>query len=298
VVDNDSKDDTVSLVQGLEPRIGFPLKTIRSQTNLGFARANHLALRYASKEYVTALNPDTKPEPAWLGELAGAMSAHPEVGICASKMMRDDGTGTIDTAGDGFSTLLKGFKRGEGLPGHRFNRGDYVFGACGGAALYRRKMIDDIGFFDEDFFLIHEDTDLSFRAQLSGWRVLYVPGAVVYHRIHGSIGRMSDMAAYFALRNIELVRIKNIPALVLARFVHLLAVNALLELLYFVVKHGKLRAYARAKWDVLRMLPALLKKRSAIMARRRLSSRDLVRMLTPVHDPMFAGSKLHKMLRD
>src|SRR5208337_3264167 len=92
-----------------------------------------------------------------------------------------------------------------------FNREEYIFGACAGAALYRRSMLDEIGFLDDDFFLIHEDTDLNWRAQLSGWRTLYVPSALVYHKVRSTIGPMSDISVYYTLRNSELVRIKNIP---------------------------------------------------------------------------------------
>ena len=72
-------------------------------------------------------------------------------------------------------------------------------------------MLEQIGFLDTDFFLIHEDTDLNFRAQLAGWKVLYVPTAIVHHKVRSSIGIMSDMAVYYSLRNSELVRIKNVP---------------------------------------------------------------------------------------
>src|SRR5208283_4510582 len=116
---------------------------------------------------------------------------------------------------DGYSTFGHAFKRGEGLSASDYAEREYVFGACAGAALYRREMVEQIGFFDEDFFLIFEDTDINFRAQLSGWKCLYVPEAVVYHRVGGSIKNISELAAYHVVRNDKLVKIKNIPALVL-----------------------------------------------------------------------------------
>ena len=125
------------------------------------------------------------------------------VGICASKLIVY-GTNIIDSAGDGFSTSLKGFKRGEGENATLYNKRENVFGACAGAAIYRRKMIEEIGFLDEDFFLILEDTDLNLRAQRHEWKVLYVPEAIVFHKVGYSIGNKSDKSYYYALRNNKL----------------------------------------------------------------------------------------------
>jgi hypothetical protein len=221
------------------------------------------------------------------------MDSDPEVGICASKLIVHN-TSITDSAGDGFSTALRGFKRGEGKRDH-WHR-DYIFGACAGAALYRRKMIEEIGFLDEDFFLIYEDTDLNLRAQLYGWKVLYVPTAIVYHKVRSSIGPMSNTAVYYALRNSELVRIKNIPFAIFIRCFPQFTIGMLTEFIYFAIKHKHLRLYFKAKIDAIRMFPRLLKKRAAIMKNRKVSNKYLLSIMTPVWQKDFLVTKIKKFL--
>jgi GT2 family glycosyltransferase len=172
----------------------------------------------------------------------------------------------------------------------------FVFGACAGAALYRRKMLDAIGFFDEDFFLIHEDTDLNLRAQLAGWKVLYVPSAVVYHKVRSSIGRMSDTAVYYTLRNSEFVRIKNMPCGVFLRCLPAFILGMITEFIYFSIKHRKFLIYCRAKRDALAMLPVMLKKRKAIMHGKAVPDNYLINIMSSAFARDFFKAKLRKLI--
>jgi GT2 family glycosyltransferase len=297
VLDNASSDGSLDEIQNfieissLSPRI----KLIFSSMNLGFAGGNLEGLRHANGEYIALLNNDTEPDGRWLGELVKAMDNSPDVGICASKLLVH-GTNIIDSVGDGFSTALRGFKREEGNRNPSYKERDYIFGACAGAALYRRRMIEEIGFLDEDFFLIHEDTDLNFRAQLNGWKVLYVPTALVYHKVRSSIGPMSDMAIYYTLRNSEFVRIKNIPFGIFIRCLPEFLIGALTEFIYFAIKHKRLRLYFKAKIDALSMFPRMLKKRAVIMKNRKVTHRYLLKMMTPVWERDFMVTKIKKIL--
>jgi GT2 family glycosyltransferase len=256
-------------------------RLISPEKNLGFAGGSIAGLKHAAGKYIALLNDDTEADERWLEELVKAMDASDGIGICASKMIVH-GTDLIDSAGDVFSTALKGFGEGERRQRLLYNERRYVFGACGGAALYRKKMIDEIGFMDEDFFLIHEDIDLSFRAQLNGWKALYVPTAIVYHRVRSSIGHMSDMAVYYTLRNSEFVRMKNVPFSIFIRCCIDFIIWTLTEFLYFAIKHKKIRLYFRAKSDAIKMLPRMLKKRAAIMKDRKVSNKYLLSMMTPL----------------
>ena len=101
--------------------------------------------------------------------------------------------------------IAVGFKRGFGQDPDSYVLEVYVFGACAAAALYRRAMLDDIGFLDGDFFFNDEDTDLNFRAQLGGWKCTYVPNAIVYHKVNATIGKLSDLHVYFHVRNLEFI---------------------------------------------------------------------------------------------
>jgi GT2 family glycosyltransferase len=149
VVDNGSLLDIRRFLE--ESPIGSLVKLVPLERNLGFAGGNVEGLKHADGNYIALLNNDAAPDKNWLGELVMAMDSDPEVGICASRLIVH-GSEIIDSAGDGFSTSLKGFKRGEGEAASLFNRVEYVFGACAGAPLERRKMIEKIGFLDEDFF--------------------------------------------------------------------------------------------------------------------------------------------------
>ena len=223
------------------------------------------------------------------------MESDSNIGICASKIIVK-GTQILDSAGDGFSLGLMGFKRGEGEEASLFNERKYVFGACAGAALYRRKMIEEIGFLDEDFFLIHEDTDLNFRAQLYGWKVLYVPTAIVYHKVRSSIGKMSDIAIYYTLRNREFVRIKNVPIWLFIRFFPEFIITIMAEFIYFVIKHKFFMLYLKAKKDALKMLPKMLKKREAILKNRKVSNKYLINIMTSVWQEEYFKAKIKKFL--
>ena len=291
-VDNGSNDNSVAYVRDFFPDV----KVISLTENMGFAGGNIEGLKQVSGDYIMLLNNDVEVEKDCIGNLLSAIQENPSVGICASKMLAS-GTNMIDSAGDGYSTLLKGFKRGEGAAEAEYVRQKYVFGACAGAALYRRKMIEEIGFFDEDFFLIHEDTDLNFRAQLAGWKVLYVPHAIVYHKVRSTIGHMSDTAVYFSLRNSEFVRIKNIPLALFLTCLPLYAVGTILDFLYFSVKHGKPLLYIKAKIDVVKMMKMMLIKRRKIMNMKKVDNKYLYELMTPVWKREFFLAKLKKFTR-
>jgi GT2 family glycosyltransferase len=295
IVDNASLDGSLyeikKILEGTS--IASRVNVIPVDRNLGYAGGNIEGLKYAQGEYIAVLNNDTEPDERWLAELVKAMDANPEIGICASKMIIH-GSDIIDSAGVMFSTALKGFGAGEGRKSFLYNEGRYVFGACGGAALYRRKMIEEIGFFDEDFFLIHEDIDLNFRAQLNGWKALYIPEAIVYHRARSSIGHMSDMAVYYTLRNSELVRIKNVPLAIFIRCFPEYVILTLTEFAYFVIKHKKLILYFKAKSDAIRMLPSMLKKREVILESRKVSNKYLLSIMTPLWQKDLLLTKIKK----
>ncbi|HEX8947524.1 MAG TPA: glycosyltransferase family 2 protein, partial [Dissulfurispiraceae bacterium] len=189
----------------------------------------------------------------------------------------------------------KGYKRGEGQKESAYDIQEYIFGACAGAALYRRKMLEEIGFLDEEFFLIHEDTDLNFRAQLTGWKVLYVPTAVVYHKVRSTIGHMSDTAVYHTLRNSDFVRIKNIPPGIFIRCLPAFLAGMVFEFFYFVIRHGKAGIYCKAKRDVIRNWRSMLARRKKIMAMRKVDNNYLYGLMTPVWNAEFFLSKVRKL---
>ncbi len=291
IVDNASRDGSGEYIAAEFPEA----KLILLPRNIGFAGANNEGLKQADGEFIALLNNDAEADKDWLRNLADAMARNPAAGICASKMLVH-GTQVIDSAGDGFAANLKGFKRGEGQSADQYSREEYVFGACAGAALYRKKMLDEIGFFDESFFLLHEDTDLNLRAQLAGWKVRYVPEAAVFHKVRSSIGPMSDIAVYYSLRNSELTRIKNIPFGIFLLCFPFYIAAAFLEFLFFGIRHNTFKLYCRAKLDAIRLFPGMLIKRRGVMAGKKIATMALYRMMTPVFNRDFFLSKVRRFL--
>ena len=155
--------------------------------------------------------------------------------------------------------------RGRGEPVDKFDNEEWVFGACAGAALYRTEMFRDIGLFDEDFFILCEDVDLSFRAQLKGYRCRYTPEAVVYHQGSGSIVHDSPLSVYYGHRNLEWVYIKNMPARLICRTIFQHIVYNIVAFSYFLLS-GRGKDFLNAKKDALKGLKGALKKRQQIQS--------------------------------
>ncbi|MDD5008116.1 MAG: glycosyltransferase family 2 protein [Syntrophorhabdaceae bacterium] len=299
LIDNGSSDENLGLLRTYLNTYStdIPLQFKHIDKNLGFSGGNNIGLEYTKGVYIALLNNDAEPDSRWLQELVNAMDRNPAVGICASKILVH-GSSVIDSAGDGFVRSLKGYKRGEGESAENFSSEEFVFGACAGAALYRREMIGKIGFLDEEFFLIHEDSDLNFRAQLTGWKVLYVPRAIVYHKVRSSIGRWSDLEVYYTLRNSYLVKVKNAPlGLALFCLPEILAAT-ITEFIYFVVRHGKGMLYFRAIGGALLLLPSMLRKRKANLSGKKATNKCLWNMMVPIFSKDIFKTKLKKLFYD
>jgi len=210
----------------------------------------------------------------WLEELYRAMTKHSHVGTCASCIVNYYSRDVLDTAGDGFDLCGVGYKIGEGMPVTEFQKERYVFGACAGAVLYRRSMIDEIGFFDERFFAVGEDLDLSFRARLAGYKCLYVPQAVVYHKINQTVGRNSDFLLYHSRRNVEYTFFKNMPfPLIIATLPLHIIYNLLTFSQALLQKH--FRVFINAKKDFTKNFKKTYKLRKKIQEKRKISLKEL-----------------------
>ncbi|MDD5723228.1 MAG: glycosyltransferase family 2 protein [Syntrophales bacterium] len=268
LVDNGSCDGSVEFVHTYYPGV----KTISLPDNVGFSAANNIAIRNADTRYVALLNNDAVPHPSWLKELVETLEANPGVGFAASKMLFHDRRHLIDRAGDGYTDAGVALMRGRGMTADGFNRCKPVFGACAGAALYRTGMLGDIGLFDEDFFLLYEDVDLSFRAQLRGYQCLYVPDAIVYHKVSRSVVRDSPVSVYYGHRNVEWVYVKNMPARLVARTIVPHIIYGWMAFLFFMM-NGRTKEFVMAKLAVLRSIKGLLKKRREILKRKNVDDR-------------------------
>lgn len=291
LVDNNSSDSSVSLVTEKFTNV----QIIQLEKNRGFTGGNLAGFAAARGEFIALVNNDTRAEKNWLGNLVHSIMDDPQIGICASKLIID-GTDKIDSAGDGLTTAAVGFKRGLWKDNSHYVQQERVFGACAAAALYRRTMLDEIGFFDDDYFLNDEDTDLNFRAQLFGWRCVYVPTAVVYHKVNATIGRLSDTSVYYHTRNLEFTWTKNLPTGLMLRFAHHKVIQEIGAFSYLCLRHRKWHAYFRAKRDAVRMIPLMLKKRKAIQSKRRVSNLYLKSLMMPLVSKEFIRQKIMQLI--
>ncbi len=264
VVDNGSVDGSVEAVKQQFPEVAL----IALPENLGFSAANNIAIRSVQTDYAALLNNDAIAHPLWLETLIDAMGRYPEAGFAASKMLYQQTPHIIDRAGDGYTTAGAGSLRGRGQSANTFRRIEWIFGACAGAALYRMTMLEDIGLFDEDFFLLYEDVDLSFRAQLKGYKCCYIPDAVVYHQASRTIGYDSPTSVYYGHRNLEWVYFQNMPASLLARTAMRHLIYTVAAFVFFAAK-GLSKSFVRAKWDSLKAWRTVCDKRKKNQALRR-----------------------------
>ena len=273
IVDNGSTDDSVPF---LEERYHPRIRLIKNSANLGFAEGNNIGITAAKGAYIALLNNDAVADRHWLEELASAaQGSDRSFGMWASKIMFYDRRDTIDTAGH--LIYPDGLNRGRGkneIDRGQYDRREEVFFPSGCAALYAKKMIDEIGAFDNDFFAYGDDTDLGIKARLAGWKCLFVPTSVVYHRSSATAGTYSPFKAYLVERNRIWVLIKYFPLsdIVISpwytlvrlalnayaalagrgaagRFVEVSSASRLLKILF--------RAYA----DALKKLPLMMRKR-------------------------------------
>lgn len=272
VVDDCSTDDSVAYLRERWPGV----EVIELSQNGGVTAAMNVALRAARSELVGLFNNDTELAPDCLAELVAELDRRPQAGSATPKMLDFVERGVIDGAGDVLNWRGGGRRRGHGeRDTGQYDRPQAIFGACGGAAIYRRGALDAVGELDEAYFAYYEDIDWAFRAQLAGLLCSYVPGAVLYHRGSATLGRgMTDFNCYHLWRNPVWLIAKCYPAGALWRHAPDL-LRGQLGNLYVAAREHKLRVWARAMRDALRGLPAALRKRRVVQATRVVTSAEL-----------------------
>lgn len=286
LVDNGSTDGSAAYV-----RSAFPwVRVLPSPSNLGFARANNAAFRHARGRYLALLNNDTAADAGWLEALLDALEAEPAAAGAASKIVFRDRPDLINSAGLNLYSDGRGGDRGfRQADDGRFDQPAEVFGACAAGVLLRRELIEDVGGFDERFFVYYEDLDLAWRARLRGWRFVYAPRSVVRHVHCGTSGEWSPFFVYHVERNRALVALKNAPPAVAARSVAVFWARAARKWARVLALRDRRPndrrlafAYAGAGASLLALTPEMLWKRFLIRTlRRRVSDRSLAPLISP-----------------
>jgi GT2 family glycosyltransferase len=293
LVDNGSVDGSVTFVKEHFPEVDV----VPLDENRGIAAAFNAGIEASTAEFVVLLNNDTEQDPGWLEALVRGAEDHPEAGFFASKLVDFHDRTMLDGAGDAMRLSGLPYRLGHGeRDGGRFDTPGYVFGACAAAALYRRDMLDEVGLFDEDFVSYCEDGDLSFRAQLAGYRCFYVPGAVVYHMGSASTGgKRSPTATRLGSRNSSSLLVKNLPLSAVPHILPFFIFGQLGRMITAAVT-GSLRAHLEGLAGAWRHLPLMLAKRAEIQKRKKLSDAEIRRLLR--ESSLAATASLARRLRD
>jgi GT2 family glycosyltransferase len=268
------------------------VRVIANQRNVGFGAAINQGYRASSGSYLAALNDDAVAEPGWLAKLVACADRDAKAGMFASEVRLAE-SGKLDSAGMLIAADGSSRQRGhEEAPDLYADRTDALF-PSGSAALYRRKMLDEIGTFDEDFFLYCEDTDLGLRARWKGWSCRYVPGAVVRHRYSHSAGRASLLKAYFVERNRLCTVVKNFPFGMLVRAPFAAAIRYFWHFVSLFEGKGKAAEFSgtmhsawlpflvlRAHASMLMRLPRLLRDRRRILSSATITTKEFRDLLS------------------
>jgi GT2 family glycosyltransferase len=273
VIDNGSSDDSQAVVERY-PEVEW----IGLGRNLGFAAANNIALERTTTPWVALLNPDAFVAPDWLESLLRAARRNPEHAAFGSTQRVYGHPEVMDGLGDVMHCTGLVWRRGHGVR-MTVEADTEVFSTCAAAALYRTDAVREVGGFDVDFFCYLEDVDLGFRLRLRGYRAMQVVDAVVEHVGSATTGgRRSDFSVYHGQRNMVWNFAKNMPAALLAAcFLPHLMVNLVLIVRFSLA--GQSGTVWRAKRDALAGLPGIWRKRAAIQASRRLSTRGVWQVL-------------------
>jgi GT2 family glycosyltransferase len=283
VVDNASRDATR---EHLRPRESA-WRVIYNDKNVGFAAAQNQAIKAASGGWLLCLNPDTILSRDFVRRLVEASETYPEAGSLCGKLLRwnpdgqPDLTNTIDSTGIYFTRNMRHLDRGaEEHDAGQYEREQWVFGATGAAAMFRRSFIEAASveeqFFDEDFFSYREDADLAWRGQLMGWKCLYVPQAVAWHARRVTPERRESLPHeinWHSVKNRFLMRGKNASGWLCRQLFWPVLMRDLMVVGYAVLRDWRMLA---AITYPLRNLSHVRRKRSIIQSRRRVPDRKLL----------------------
>jgi len=274
VIDNNSQDGSVDIVKNNYPDVAV----LENKENLGFSKAMNLGIDNSDGEFILTLNVDVTLEADFIAQAVGAAGRDERIGSISGKVYRMKETipPTLDSTGHIIFKNRLFCDRGEGLPDSgQFNKEEEVFGTCAGIGFYRRAMLVDIAvngeYFDPDFFIFLEDTDLSWRAQLRDWKCLYLPSAVAHHYRGGIAKRKTKLVELHNYKNRYLMLMKNDSCLSILKYLpHFLITDTLKGAALLWRCPSALLGWL----TIFKKTPAMWRKRRIIQKRRLVGRRE------------------------
>ena len=290
LVVNGSTDGSAGFVR---ERFGEAVRLIELGENIGYTGGNNAGLRAARGEYLAVLNDDTRTDPRWLESMVEGLERRPDCGLAACKILSYREPEIIDNVGH--LIYRDGTFRGRGrLERDRgqYDREEEVLAPSGCALLVRKAALEKAGLFDEDFFIYGDDADLSLRVRLAGWKAVYLPRAVVYHKYSATTGAYSPFKAFLVERNRIWLTVKCFPPGALLAAPFFAALRILLQAYGALAGRGAAGAFARqyspfslpvilcrAHLSALKGLPRMWRKRREIRRAKIVSNREFYRWL-------------------
>lgn len=264
LVDNGSDDDSTKYTKENFPQV----KIIKLNKNYGFAKAINDGVKISSAEYVVFLNNDTKVDKDWLKNLVLCAGKHPEVISVNSKILNFDNPKLID----GVGILINEVGQAKSIGWQekdlgQYNKEQYIFGATGGASLFKRKEFIKLGYFDESYFMYSEEVDFAFRAQFMGLQSIYCPKAKVFHKHKATAKKLPQNIEYWQFRNMTQTIIKDFPLSILLKdFRWLKIILVHLNTIFYQLKNGFFWPPVLADFWIMLHLPKLLIERIKIQS--------------------------------
>lgn len=233
IVDNASQDGSCEFIAENYPKE----KLISLKQNYGFSKAVNEGIKTSNSQYVVLLNNDTEVDKFWLENLVNCIEKDEKIFSICSKMIRYSERNKIDDAGDEYNILGWAYKRGDGVSINKYDSDCEVFSSCAGAAIYRKAMFNEIGYFDESFFAYMEDVDISYRANICGYKNMYCSSAKVYHIGSATSGsKYNPFKIKLAARNNLYVVFKNMPLLQLLINLPFIILGHIIKFIFFAEK--------------------------------------------------------------
>lgn len=242
VVDNGSTDGSVEILANKYPMV----KTILLKENTGFCHACNVGIEASDTPYVILLNNDTEVLPGFVENLVMAMEKGEKIFSVSAQMLQIQNPELIDSAGDMYTIMGWGYSRGKGKHAKDYNKSVKIFSACGGAAIYRKSILEKIGLLDESHFAYLEDMDLGYRARIYGYTNMYEPSAKVIHAGSASSGsKYNEFKTRLAAGNNAYMIGKNMPVLQLVINVPFIFAGVVVKEVFFARK-GMGRLYLKS----------------------------------------------------
>ena len=233
LVDNGSSDGSCAFVASSYPWVHM----IELPENFGFCKAVNEGIKASRAPYVLLLNNDIEVTPDFIEEMLAAIRRHKKAFSCAARMIQFHDRDRLDDAGNYYCALGWAYARGKGKDIHTYEKEEKIFASCAGAAIYRRKIFEKIGYFDEEHFAYLEDMDVGYRARINGYENWYAPKAMVYHVGSGTSGsRYNHFKTRYSSRNNVYLIYKNMPLLQIILNLPFLIVGFGTKLLFFTLK--------------------------------------------------------------